>query len=131
MIESKSWEAVKEFYDENFGLSEGLVELMSNYEILLACVSGISNSRICYRMNLDEDELHHILNEWLSFDGWEEDLDLNPYSIYKRIPDYCLSTFIDEVKVVSHMYSDEGITTMFRVCSIFYRLEDMLENEWK
>jgi len=131
MDDSKSWETIKEFYMEKFGTEENLVELMSNYDILLACVSGVSNAKICYHLDISEETLVNVLNEYLSFNGWETDLDVNPYMLYKKSgKSYSELVFQSQVEDVSKLYSDDEIETMFRICSVFYRLEDTLRNEW-
>ena len=110
--ESKEdYDAVKKFYIEKFNLDPELVDLNSNYSILLMCASGAGNSSIAKFLNIPEGSVELVLNEVFGFVGWKEDLEINPYKIYKQAP-------------------QNVPNSMKEMCVTMERIEKRLEDEW-
>lgn len=131
IMTNQTWDTIKNFYGESFGFPEGLVELVSISDVLLLCVSGTSNDRIKELFKLAN--VKDILKEWLNFEGWGVDLDCNPYSIYAEMVNYgyySLEDFRKEVKEQTNLLTEQGIKNAYSICSIYYRLEERLNNEW-
>ena len=129
-----SWQVVKEFYMKSFGFPEGLIEVVANYDILLMCVSGSSNLSISKFFNTSLNDVESAVKEYLNFSGWYSDLSFNPYSIYvsmiKTDEIYNLDTFTHEIKLIDSSLDVDIIIEIYRICSLFYRLEDRLNTEW-
>lgn len=130
------WSNLKEFYKTSFGFPEGLVELVSVMDILLLCVSGSSNKSIADFFGYDEFYVKRVLLEWLNFEGWRDDLILNPYKIYLKMvknKTYDILDFIEEIfKVTEGRFAPitEVTTDMFKICQLYKRYEDTIKNEW-
>lgn len=106
----EDYEAVKEFYVEKFNLDPELVDLNSNYVILLMCASGASNESISKFLDIPEHSIELVLNEVFGFEGREKDLDSNPYKVY------CNGGTV---------YGD-----VLDMCETMKRVEDRIKNEW-
>lgn len=118
------WEAVKNFYVEKFGIDPELVDLNSNYSILVMCASGASNSSISKFLDIPEGSVELVLNEVFSFTGWTADLPFNPYKLYlqsegdsdkmaKQLPSYSISLYL-----------------VYKMCETMERIDARLKNEW-
>ena len=128
-----TWSTVKEFYNESFGFPEGLVELVAVSDVLLMCVSGSSNETIAKFFDMSIEEIELIIKEYLNFNGWRIDLDFNPYSIYTELVNngyYSYEEFILELaRINKFVRADYGLE-LYKVCSLYYRYEDQINNQW-
>jgi len=129
-----NWRLIKEFYNKSFGFPDGLVELASVSDVLLMCVSGSSNETISNFFKMSIEEVDTIIQEWLNFSGWIEDLDTNPYSIYTGLISngyYSIDDFAEELKSEYDCELDgEFIKYNYKACSLYYRYENRINNEW-
>jgi hypothetical protein len=93
------------------------------------CVSGSSNASIAKFFNIDPYDVRVIIDEWLEFIGWPDDLEFNPYHIYKdmvNIGHYSFIKFRGKVKSVDNNTALQA----YRICQQYYKYEDMIKNEW-
>ncbi len=128
------WNIIREFYSKNFNIPEDLVDLVASNDIILMCVSGSSNSSISRILDIDEDSIKDILSTVLDFNGWEYDLQLNPYRVFNDLANKGKTLFqpFQEELISSFgpLLVDEDIKTMFRICRIYSKLELLLDREW-
>lgn len=127
MDKSKTdYDVVKQFYIDKFNLDPDLVDLTSNYSILLMCASGAGNKSIAKFLDIPEGSVELVLNEVFGFTGWKEDLDINPYKIYKEFHG-------DRDKWNDVLWS-QGRTivldSVFNVCETMERIDKRMEDEW-
>lgn len=78
-LDEKFFEYLKEK-----GFSENWFFLASVQNLLLYAVSGFSNKTVAVMVGLDEEYVEKACQSFLGFDGWEEDLDYNPWYKYKK-----------------------------------------------
>jgi hypothetical protein len=133
-MNEERWNVVRQFYMESFGVAPELVDLMASNEILLMCVSGSSNSSISRILNIDIEDVQDIISTIFNFDGWDDDLEFNPYQIYQIDNEYI--AFVGEIaELIEHfMLTDwdiDDINTMYFNCQIYSEIEDKLEVGWK
>jgi len=124
--QENKWEAVKQFYTEKFNIDPELVDLNSNYTILLMCASGASNKTISSFLDIPEHSIELILNEVFGFTGWFQDLDINPYKTYCKFygdQDKCNEVFWSDSRTIA-------LGTVFEMCKVMERIEKRLEDEW-
>jgi hypothetical protein len=129
-----TWESIKTFYMENFGIDPILVELAAIQDVLLLSVSGSSNDSISRFLDLDLDVIVDILDTALSFQGWKEDLEVNPYKILSELIELeedSLEQFTHEVYATALGYTIELISQMYVVCKRFHDIEHRLDTEWR
>lgn len=130
----KTWEILRNFYKDNFGINPDVVDLVASNDILLMSVSGSSNHSISVMLDVDESVIVDVLRTVLDFDGWGDDLLTNPYytfsylcnmgkTLFKDFRNEVVSTFGTTVK-------DADIQTMFRVCRTYDKISERLEREW-
>lgn len=133
MNSNRDWEIVKDFYVTTFSVPEELVDLVASSDVLLMCVSGACNESISNTLSIDVDIVGEILSTVLDFDGWDEDLNLNPYFVYnsmKSSTGFGVDSFIHDVSITNKEYTTSQIETMYRVCSIFSQIEGRIEKDW-
>ena len=130
---SNSWEDIKRFYVETFGVDAKLVDLVAMSDILILSVSGSSNDSISRFLNIDQEVVKEILDTVLDFDGWKEDLNLNPYSIYINLfnnDQLTSADFLKEVLAVDNVQKASQVQDMYRICSIYCSIERRIDQEW-
>ncbi len=113
--EFETWEEVKRFYKERFGIEPVLVELMSDINILRLCATGASNNAITEFLSLPlEDELFHpvsdVIDKYYGFRGWANNLDYSPLRLLES------GELTDELQI--------------RVCETYLALERLLDEKW-
>ena len=130
---NSSWEDVKRFYVKEFGVDPKLVDLVAMSDILLLSVSGSSNMSISRFLNVDQETVKEILSIVLEFSGWENDLDLNPYSIFINLlqnDQLTSANFVRETNSVNGLQKIDQVQQMFRVCSLYSDIERRIDQEW-
>lgn len=132
-----TWEEVKEFYLETFGIKAWAVEIMANIDILVLCASGSSNLSISNFTEVPLDEVTKVIEQTFKFQGWLIDLPVNPYGMYRnminRHEGASMSKFIKEVREVLNPFVGLGeldFEFMFTMCVTMDDIESRVYDEW-
>lgn len=133
-----SWELVKSFYSDKFGIDKWVVEMYANMDILSLCVSGASNKSIENILEIPIDEVKLIIKDVFEFDGWEKDLPINPYRMFCSYDGEISSVvhfnvFVSDVLVELGKYSGfESVKAekIFYMCETMYNIERKIRDEW-
>lgn len=126
-------EILKQLYKEKFDIDEALVDLMADRDILHLTASGSSSISISRFLNIDLDEVKKVNKDFYGFNGWDIDLDLNPFSIFStlaKIKVYDYITFQQEILLLSPYFKEGEVEKLYEVCIKFYTIEKLLEEEW-
>lgn len=124
-MENKGWIKFRKFYSELYHIKNSLVDMIAVYEILLFCASGRSNKTIARFLDMEEDYVSDVLEEFISFRGFEYDLDLNPSSIFDRVENF--EEFVNEVKLVSPLSVDTELILWYSVCTRFNSIRERID----
>ncbi|MEM4134559.1 MAG: hypothetical protein QXV73_05120 [Candidatus Micrarchaeia archaeon] len=122
MKELTYWDVIKSFYKNTFNIPTLYIDYIACYPILIDCVTGYSNASISRRNRVPEDYVQDVIIDFLNFLGWEEDLDINPYAIYKKTSGN-FEFFTQEVLISSAYLTLEDIKFIFRICKRFNKLK--------
>ncbi len=133
-----SWEAIKEFYQREFGIDAWVVELYANLDILCLCASGASNAEIEEFLEIPQKEIVKVIRDVFEFDGWETTLPINPYRMFYSYEGEITSLhhFLDFTAVVSSElspykeYKDIKADRLFYICEAMYDIERKIQDEW-
>jgi hypothetical protein len=112
------WEEVKKLYGDKFNADEHLVDYIAVSDILKLCVSGLSNTTISRIMDLDCIYIERVNFSFLGFLGWQLDLDLSPWKIFKSVNGDRL-VFEKQIWDLTELLNDDIIDLAYRVCSIY------------
>jgi hypothetical protein len=120
------WDFIKYLYKKHFNIPGDVIEYYSLEPILKRSITGYSNTRLAYSYNITSQDIKNILNKYMGFDGWNNDLDVNPLAIYNR---YCGNylLFTQEIKMVSTLMDDFSIDLSFVLCKRFVAIQRMIE----
>lgn len=109
------WEFIQYLYKKFYNIEPRVVDYMAVYNILELCARGYSIRTISKMLKLPQKYIKPTIKEFLNFDGWKEDLDLDTYQRYKSLDgDYHM--FVDTVKTTSAVTNGNDINTAFRIC---------------
>ncbi len=120
------WDFIKSIYVNKLDTPEHIVDYIAVVGILTLCAEGYSNRFIANALRLDARYIHDVIIEFLNTHGWEEDLDLNPYTIYNS----CTGTygcFAETIKIISPNISNQLILQSFDVCKRYDKIIKELE----
>lgn len=120
---NKIFDDIKEFYKTTFGLSEEMVELVSDYDVVLLCCSGASNKYISEYLDIPLEDVEKILTRRIGFEGWVLDLHSNPYAIYLKVNG-------DEEKFKGSFDSMAYYKPIYDMCKKFEEMYIRINNEW-
>lgn len=131
MNKQSDWEVVKDFYVTTFNVSDSLVELVANSEILHMCVTGASNTSISETLDVDVQDVMSVIKAIYDFDGWVDDLGLNPYKIFEHLRNTGSYQYKDFKDAVSEYSSEEDeVKNMFRSCRTYEKIKINIDNNW-
>ena len=63
-------------------MPELVIDYMAVTNILQMCVRGLANFKIAYFNSMDEEMIQRTIFQFLGFNGWEFDLDLDPWRMF-------------------------------------------------
>jgi hypothetical protein len=123
-----SWDYIKNFYKQSFGIEGWIVELCANLDVLILCASGASNKSISELCQVDLDDIVEILMNTFKFAGWYTDLPVNPYKLYTDLNgDY--DKFYIELKN-SNVFELSYIEDIYSMCKTMKEIEERITDEW-
>ena len=134
------WRNIKTFYEDNFGISEELVEVMACDNILLLCASGTSNKKISEFLDVDEESVadaidRYLSTEKISFSGWDISLRVNPFSIYQMVvlltgcDDYDI--YRSEIISLSLDMDEDTLYLSYIISKKYFEIDSTIDKEWK
>jgi hypothetical protein len=82
-MENEHWQDIRKWISVRSAVPEIVIDYISVSNILKLCVNGLSNYKIAYFNDTTEEYVASILYRYFGFKGWDFDLDLNPWRIYK------------------------------------------------
>jgi|WetSurMetagenome_2_1015567.scaffolds.fasta_scaffold565000_2 hypothetical protein len=127
-MENNFWDNLKTFYNKHYNIPPNIVDEIACSEILLLCVSGMSNQSIAYNLNMDLDYINVSTKEFLEFNGWKEDLDLNPYFVYNKHPDY--EDFKTSVSLITPLVKLDMINQCYSLCRKYEKIREEIKNSY-
>lgn len=114
-MENKRWNIFTEYINTALGVPITILNYIAVSDILLGCVTGLSNSTISKKYNCSIEYVTDVLNEFLDFKGWEDDLDINIYFVYNNAG-MNLSSFRILINMVTPLLNDKEIILSFKIC---------------
>jgi len=109
------WEFIQYLYKKYYNIPPRVVDYMAIYDIIEMCARGLSVRSISKRTKLPQKYIKPTIQEFLDFDGWKEDLDLDMYQRYKSLDgDYGM--FVSTIRTTSAVSSGKEINTAYRIC---------------
>lgn len=121
---------IKQFYKEKFGIDAELVDIVSVFDILKLCASGASNKSIsCF---LDESEIliSQIVDAYLGFNGWKEDLFFSPLKLYKDLESPEEVDFVNKVVEIYGYKWNMDLHRMYESARLAEDMEKLLDEKW-
>lgn len=137
---NESWGKVLELIEASTGVSRKIIELIAVKDILTLCASGVANHKIASVLDNNVFYVKSVLHEFIDFEGWSYDLDINPYMIYTNLMtrDYSegspelFEDFKKEINAISPYMNDWLlIRNAFLISQKLWRIEQDIEREWK
>jgi len=117
------WEFTKDFYEKELGVPKRVVEFLAVIDVIGLVASGHSNRTISNTLEkMSESYIESICKRFLAFDGWEEDLDVNVYFVYKNTGKN-LEGFNAQVENITPLLKGNDIFKAYEVCSMFENMK--------
>lgn len=125
-----NWNGIKQFYEDHFDIPQRVLDYVAVQRILLLCASGMSNKSISKQLDMTEHYIEDVLNEFIDFGGWDEDLDLNPWFIYKQ-DIHNQSAFETKIRVLTDLIKNDIIVQAYYVCSKYNYIRKQVEEYYE
>lgn len=119
---TRLWKKIETLYKNNFHIDPKTLETISNYNVLLLCVSGLSNIEISKFLDTDTIIVHNIIQKNLNFNGWKTSLSINPYYFYHKLSEYdtiSKDTYRFLITKETSFDDEQVLSIAFDICSIF------------
>lgn len=124
------WDYLKTLLEDKLGIPGNVLDYIAVKDILQLCASGSSNQNISRFTNVDLDYVTSTIREFLLFDGWIDDCDLNPYMTYQSCQGV-YSDFEREILLLYPFYTKNAIMQMYSAANLYKLIEDKMEEYWK
>jgi hypothetical protein len=116
----KTWETVRKYYTEKFDIPPRIVDAIACDELLLLCVSGLTNRSIAYHLDMDIEYVEKVVQEFLKFRGWDYDLDINPFHVYNNHKEY--EDFCETSRIITPLLNKTEMNKSYNLCRKFEKL---------
>jgi hypothetical protein len=116
----KTWEIINKYYSVRFDIPPRVVDTIACEELLLLCVSGLSNKSIAYHLDMDVDYVEKAVSEFLLFEGWEYDLDINPFYVYNNHKEY--QDFCETSLTITPLLDKTQLNKSYNLCQKFEKI---------
>jgi hypothetical protein len=123
-----TWNQVKDFYTQKFGIAPELVDIAPVLDLLRLCASGSSNKTIALFYEENEEWLADMFDAYLGFRGWQNDLKFSPLMYYKQRGFKTEQEFIDEVTM--RFGYNPATKEMYNACVVVEQLERLFDEKW-
>jgi hypothetical protein len=130
-MESKEWKLVRLFNEKYLRIPPVLSDYIAVKDILRLSVSGLSNMTIMRQLDEGKEYVEQVLHHFLEFEGFDKDLDFNPYIFYSR-NNKNFTLFKDEISRISGVSDDfYFLLNLFRICIIFDEIDKKIMDYYK
>lgn len=125
---NETWELVKTFYRDTFGVPAIIVEYMAVYDILVMAASGIPNNIIAFDTEVSTKDVRDTIEEYFNFGGWDVFQKVNYWFVFNY------TTCIEEFKQIIHLNPENGTIgisddVLYFMCVRLNQIKEAL-NEW-
>lgn len=121
-----SWDIVKKFYNQTFGIPEKVVDLMALEPYVALLAHGYSNKKISLMLDESEEMIKDMFLDLLKFEGFKQDLDFDPVKIYMRHR-FNRYAYVQEVKGISPATSSDIAIISYQVNDILREIEEKIQ----
>lgn len=101
------WDQFTTILSKLFKVDKHIIDLIAVQEVLILIASGYSNKSVSRRLEMEEDYVSEVCQEFLKFPGYEEDLDINPYFAFRRSVSF--DDFVFEIKLLTKVLDKDCI----------------------
>jgi hypothetical protein len=126
-VTKKKWEVFTEYVYNRFGISKEILDYIAVNDILLCCVAGLGNNTISMKYKLSADYVSDVLKEFLDFDGWEHDLDVNTFFIYET-SGTLFESFKMMIELTTKLLTDNEIENAYRICKLYTKIKERIDD---
>lgn len=122
---SNGWIEFKEIFHERFGVEPILADYIACWDILILTAGGRANKTISnFILEDDLSYIKKVQEEFLDFDGYKYDLDINTLMIYNRV-DGDKDRYLKELEEITPLLFEnkELVETSYEVCKKFKEIE--------
>lgn len=109
------WDYIQFLYKKYHNIPPRIVDMMSTINIFELCASGLSNKTISNKLELPEEYIESVLNEFINFPGWKQDLDISPIMVYNSY-NGSYAYFRDTIPIVSSVTTRSEINKAYKAC---------------
>jgi len=127
----ETWEQVRKYYKEKFGIEPELVDIMADYDIIKLCASGASNKNIAETLNLPgETTVSSTIDGRIGFIGFSADLLFSPLGLYKSLSEKTFDKFRDKLIMEFGFVDNDGIQRLYDLVTYVENMERVLDEKW-
>jgi hypothetical protein len=126
----ETWELVKTFYKDRFGIAPDLVEIAMVFDILKMCASGSGTPQIAEFLEMKPEKVAEILDIHFGFTGWDSDQPFSPLKIYKGLDTKDLESFRNAVIMQFGYVDATTIKHLHTAAGLVAKLERLLDEKW-
>ena len=120
------WDYIKDIYSRKFNIPPLITDFIAVERIVYKSASGYSNRRISFAINESMEYIRQVLEDFIGFSGWDNDLDFNPLALYNRNKDN-YDEYMREVSMISSITSDFYTSLTYKVCERYTKMKERIK----
>lgn len=128
MEENDIWNEFCEFISQ-YGIEPDEAEAVAVFDAVKMCVTGASNSTIFVETGIPVNVLESILDDYLNFKGWQNDLDFNGLMAYQITENF--EDFKSYISTVSSNMGEEDIKILYNICTKYDIIKEKVDSYYE
>lgn len=128
------WDLFADTLADKLRMPRRVLDYIAVKDILILCASGICDSEIAKFLDTDEPYVREAIGSYLKTSGWQFNLDLNPYMIFKTLVLHgysSLEDFCKELQVLSPTTTLSESIKMYNIVVSVTNIENEMEIFWE
>lgn len=128
-MKNMTWDIIRLGNSRHLNMPEIVSDYTAVQSIINLCVSGLSNFYIGQRLDMDTEYIQEVLEEFLSFSGWDDSLDFSPAFFYE-LCEGSLASYMETIQFITPYYADDLdlVLDSFTYCRIHENMVKIIED---
>ncbi len=122
-----NWIETRRLLSDIKDIPERVIDYIATVNVIKQCAYGLGTMRIAYFNDLELEQVESILFQFVGFNGWLLDLDLNPWQIYQTAQG---NYELYEMKILSltNLVDYDIIHLSYNTCKKYEMIQEEIEH---
>jgi hypothetical protein len=125
-MENEHWAEIRGLLSESSNTPELVIDYMAVINILQMCVRGLANLKIARFNGMDEEMVRRTIFQFLGFNGWKFDLDLDPWRMFV-VTNGNFESYKLQILSLTNLLNCDIIQLSYKLCKKYEQIREEIK----